>query len=83
MTEKDARKVIASNKIFELFLRQNGLIKRYIEAFKVAGDFPEDTKYEFYIDRTLTWDKTPDGWKFWWDIHKKCQVFFNSINNEI
>lgn len=54
MTEKDARKVIASNKIFELFLRQNGLIKKYIEAFKVAGSFTKSTEYKCYIDSTLT-----------------------------
>ena len=83
MTEKDARKVIASNKIFELFLRQNRLIKRYIEAFKVAGNFTKSTEYNFYIDRTLTWDKTPDGWRFWLNIHNKCKDFFNNINNEI
>lgn len=83
MTEKDARKVIASNKIFELFLRQNGLIKRYIEAFKVAGNFTESTEYEYYIDRTLTWSETPDGWRYWGEINGKCEAFFNSINNEI
>lgn len=83
MTEKDARKVIASNKIFELFLRQNKLIKRYIKAFKAAGHFPEDTHYDFYIDRTLTWDRTTDGWRFWWNINNKCKDFFNNINNEI
>lgn len=83
MTEKDARKVIASNKIFELFLRQNGLIKRYIETFKVAGNFTESTEYEYYIDRTLTWSKTPDGWRYWIEINGKCKAFFNSINNEI
>lgn len=83
MTEKQAREIIASNKIFELFLRQNGLIKKYIEAFKVAGCFPESTEYKLYINRTLTWDETPDGWEYWMKINDKCQAFFNSINNEI
>lgn len=83
MTEKDARKVIASNKIFELFLRQNKLIRRYIEAFKAAGHLTKSTEYKHYIDKTLTWDRTPDGWKFWWKIDSKCQIFFNNINNEI
>ena len=83
MTEKDARTVIASNKIFELFLRENKLIKRYIEAFKIAGCFTESTEYKYYIDRTLLWRNTPDGWSFWFKINSKCQKFFNNINNEI
>lgn len=83
MTEKDARTVIASNKIFELFLRENKLIKRYIEAFKIAGCFPGHSEYELYIDRTLTWYRTPDGRRFWWNIHNKYKDFFNNINNEI
>ena len=84
MTEKDARKVISSNKKFEMFLRKNKLIKEYIKAFKKSGNFPSEiSPLSRYIDRTLHRDRTPQGWAFWNKKHDDCINFFNDLNNEI
>lgn len=84
MTEKDARKVIALDKRFEMFLRKNHLIKEYIDAFKVAGNYPADiSSSNRYIDRTLWWQATPQGHEFWDKQNDACKAFFKSLDNEI
>lgn len=84
MTEKQAREVIALDKRFEMFLRKNKLIKEYIKAFKRAGNYPiPDAKPDRYIDNTLYWDATPQGWKFWDRNYQKCKLFFKDLENEI
>lgn len=84
MTEKQAREVIALDKRFEMFLRKNKLIKEYIKAFKRSGSYPmPDAKPDRYIDNTLYWDGTPQGWKFWNRNDRKIQSFFKDLENEI
>lgn len=83
MTEQDARAVLSKYKKFELFLRTNKILVRWINAYIKAGK-PERAHWEerFLIDRTLTWVFTGER-EYWSKTHSKCLAFFRDLENEI
>lgn len=83
MTEKDARAVLSKYKKFELFLRTNKILTKWINVYIKAGK-PEKRDWEekFLIDRTLIWIYTGER-EYWSRIHSKCLTFFRDLENEI
>lgn len=83
MTEKDARAVLSKYKKFELFLRTNKILTRWINAYIKAGKpEKENWKESRLIDRTLIWALTGDI-EYWSKIDHKCLAFFRDLENEI
>lgn len=83
MTEKDARAVLSKYKKFELFLRTNKILTKWINAYIKAGKPERDYWIEKrLIDHTLIWSNTGDI-KYWSKIDHKCLVFFRDLENEI
>ena len=83
MTEKDARAVLSKYKKFELFLRTNKILTKWINAYIKAGKPErENWRENRLIDRTLIWINTGD-WKYWSKIDNKCSAFFRDLENEI
>lgn len=83
MTEKDARAVLSKYKKFELFLRTNKILTKWVNAYIKAGK-PENKTWveKFLIDRTLIWSNTGDR-NYWLNINSKCVSFFRDLENEI
>ena len=83
MTEKDARAVLSKYKKFELFLRTNKILTKWINAYIKAGK-PERENWieKRLIDHTLIWYDTGDR-GYWLRIHNECLVFFSNLENEI
>lgn len=83
MTEKDARAVLSKYKKFELFLRTNKILTRWINAYIKAGK-PVSEYWEepCLIDYTLRWFDT-ESWRYWSKNHDKCVSFFRELENEI
>lgn len=83
MTEKDARAVLSKYKKFELFLRTNKILTKWVNAYIKAGK-PEraDWMESRLIDRTLIWANTGDA-VYWSKIDNRCLVFFRDLENEI
>jgi hypothetical protein len=83
MTEQDARAVLSKYKKFELFLRTNKILVRWINAYIRAGK-PEKADWieKRLIDRTLIWINTGEEY-YWSRIHDKCLAFFRDLENEI
>lgn len=83
MTEQDARAVLSKYKKFELFLRTNKILTKWINAYIKAGKPEREHWIEpFLIDRTLIWSYTGNR-EYWSKINSKCVSFFRDLENEI